>query len=119
MDKHQLKTRPKAKRVDGFLHVIAAAVCIVLGIIGLVIPVIPGVIFIAIAAIFLARVSNRMDRWVKSSPFMRNTQSRMDSMNRLGWTDKFRVTLWYAGYGLARVGEFLARQINRARNRRT
>lgn len=105
-------------RFGGTVYVVAAVVCIVVGIIGLLVPVIPGVIFLAIAAIFLARVSTRMDRWVKRSPFMSNTQSRMDSMAELNWPDRIRLSLWYAGYGLVKIGQFSANQISRLRNRK-
>jgi uncharacterized membrane protein YbaN (DUF454 family) len=105
-------------RFGGTVYIVAAAVCLVLGLVGLLIPVIPGVIFLAIAAIFLARVSTKMDRWVKSSPFMSNTQSRMDSMAQLNWPDRVRLTLWYAGYGLVTIGKFSANQISKLTRRK-
>ncbi|MDK1023599.1 MAG: DUF454 family protein [Gammaproteobacteria bacterium] len=118
MKNHKTDSVRTRNRFGGTVYIIAAAVCIVLGLIGLIIPVIPGVIFLAIAAIFLARVSTRMDRWVKSSPFMSNTQSRMDSMAELDWPDRARLSLWYAAYGLVKVGEFSARLINKLKRRK-
>jgi hypothetical protein len=112
------KAGPVRSRGRSTVYIVAAAVCIVLGLIGLLIPVIPGVIFLAIAAVLLARVSTRMDRWVKSSPFMSSTQSRVDSMAHLNWPDRVRLTLWYAGYGLVKVGQFSANQINKLTSRK-
>lgn len=118
MQDRKMNSVRSRSRFGGTVYVVAAAVCIVVGIIGLLVPVIPGVIFLAIAAIFLARVSTRMDRWVKRSPFMSNTQSRMDSMAELNWPDRIRLSLWYAGYGLVKIGQFSANQISRLRNRK-
>lgn len=105
--------------LGGFGYVIAAGVCIVVGIIGLIVPVIPGLIFLAIAVIFLSRVSRRLDRWVKSNPFMSRTQSRMDSMGELNWSDRIRLSCWYAGYGLVKIGDISSKFIRKLRRHRT
>jgi hypothetical protein len=118
MKNHRTGPVRSKNRFGGMVSVVAAAVCIVIGLIGILVPVIPGVIFLAIAAIFLARVSTRMDRWVKSSPFMSSTQSRVDSMAHLNWPDRARLTLWYAGYGMVKIGQFSANQISKFTNRK-
>lgn len=118
MNNHKSGSVRSRNRFGSTLYIAAAVVCMVIGVIGLIVPVIPGVIFLAIAAIFLARVSSRMDRWVKSSPFMSSTQNRVDSMAQLDWPDKARLTLWYAGYGLVKVGQFTADQINKVTSRK-
>ena len=85
-------------------YLFAAGIFLVLGIIGLVLPVLPGVIFLLIAALILARISRRVDRWVKQHPVTRNTQARVDTISRLNWVDKVRITGWYAAAALASLG---------------
>ena len=42
----------------------------------------------------------------------------VDSMAGLNWSDRVRLTLWYAGYGLVKVGQFSARQISKLTSRK-
>lgn len=84
-------------------YLIAACVFIVLGIIGLIMPVLPGIIFLLIAAVILARVSRRVDRWVKKHHFTRSTQTRVELISRLSWLDKARISFWYTGAALVNL----------------
>lgn len=96
-------------------YLVAACIFLVLGIIGLVLPVIPGVVFLLIAALILARVSRRVDGWVKSHPVARSTQARVETIGRLRWPDKVRIAFWYAGAGLASVVSIAVNGMGRLR----
>jgi uncharacterized membrane protein YbaN (DUF454 family) len=93
-----------------------AGLFIILGIVGLVIPVIPGIVFLVLAAVILARVSRRVDGWVKKNPVTRDTQSRMNTIGRLDWGDRLRVAFWYAGAALITLFTAAGRLINRFRS---
>ncbi len=41
------------------LYAIAAGICLLFGVIGLVLPIIPGIVFLAIGAMLLGKVSSR------------------------------------------------------------
>ena len=91
----------------------AAGLFIILGVIGLVVPVIPGVIFLVVAAVLLARVSDRMDRWVKQNTFARQAQARVATMASLNWPDRIKVTLWYTASAVIKVLATIGRQLNK------
>ena len=94
-------------------YLIAACIFIILGLIGLVIPVIPGVIFLVVAAMLLAKVSKRMDRWVKQNQFARRTQARVAAVAHLSWSDKVKITLWYTAATIIHSLTAIGRQLNK------
>lgn len=103
---HHLSRKQPKRPLGSLLTIVAAAVCIVLGLIGIILPVLPGVIFFALAAVLLARVSSTMDAMVKRNAFMTATQDRVDSMVRLSWMDRSKLVFWYAGMGVVKVINF-------------
>jgi uncharacterized membrane protein YbaN (DUF454 family) len=50
------------------LACLAILICLAVGAVGLVLPIIPGLLFLAIAAIIVARHSASFDRWLRRSP---------------------------------------------------
>jgi len=98
------------------VYTTVAGLFIILGIVGLVIPVIPGIVFLVLAAVVLARVSRRVDGWVKRHPLTRDTQSRMNTIGRLNWGDRVRVSIWYAGAVIVSLFNAAGSLINRFRS---
>lgn len=67
------------------LFIVLAAGSLVLGVVGLVAPVIPGVVFLALSALFLARASEPWRRWLHGrSWFLRLRRSLRDGRDRWG-----------------------------------
>jgi uncharacterized membrane protein YbaN (DUF454 family) len=60
---------------------LAIAICLALGLIGLVLPIIPGLLFLAIAAVLLAPHVPALGGWMRRSPMM---SRYMDDAERLG-----------------------------------
>ena len=50
------------------LIAVLAVACLIVGLIGLVLPVIPGLVFLFAAILLLSRISPRLARWVKRKP---------------------------------------------------
>jgi len=63
---------------------IVIAACLALGLIGLILPVIPGLLFLALAAILLAPHVPALGDWMRRSPIM---SRYMDDAERLGSLD--------------------------------
>jgi Ca2+-transporting ATPase len=59
------------------LFIVLAAGSLVLGLVGLVAPVIPGVVFLALGALFLTRVSERWRRWLHGRSWYLSLRKRM------------------------------------------
>ena len=90
----------RRRRRDGLhkkvIFAVLAVFCIVLGLIGLIIPIIPGLIFLFVAAMLLSSVSTRFDAWVNNQPGMQTAKKRWGSFSQLDWTDRARLSAWMA-----------------------
>ena len=75
---------------------VIGAACIALGLLGLMLPIIPGILFLALAVIVLSRISRRVDRWRREMPLMVRVQARIDALGRLTWSDRARACFWMA-----------------------
>lgn len=76
------------------LYVAVAIVCLLLGIIGLILPMMPGVLFLAIALLLLGRVSSRFHRWSQGHPEIRRLRLRMAGMSGVGLGDRLKLAGW-------------------------
>ena len=70
------------------------AYCVVVGLIGLVLPIIPGLIFLFIAAILLARISSRFDSILKRNPTVQGWMKHADTINGLSFSQRVRLSFW-------------------------
>lgn len=59
------------------LFIALAAGCLLLGIIGLIAPIIPGVLFLALAALALARGSERWRRWLRNRSWYTSLRDKL------------------------------------------
>ena len=69
-------------------------VCLVLGLIGLIIPVIPGVVFLFIAAGLGAQLSPRVRQKLEHHPRMSRFFRRLDATSALTLFDQCKMTLY-------------------------
>lgn len=91
------------------LVVIAAFVLI--GIIGLILPIIPGVLFLFLAALLLTRVSRRASAYAHNHPWFRRQLQSWRASAGLSWGQRARLSFWVAartivqgtGAGVSRV----------------
>ena len=73
------------------LFVLAVAICVVLGVVGLVLPIIPGLLFLAIAAIMLAPHVPALNRWLRRSPLMRRYLNDAENLRSLETPDRLKL----------------------------
>ncbi|MDA0789600.1 MAG: DUF454 family protein [Proteobacteria bacterium] len=76
------------------LYVAIALLCVLLGMIGLLVPVLPGLVFLVIALLLLTRVSRRIQRFAKSDPRFLALSRRLDGFGRVDVVDRFRLGGW-------------------------
>ncbi|HIG40768.1 MAG: DUF454 family protein [bacterium] len=73
------------------VYLVVAVVCIMIGIVGLLVPIIPGVLFLVAAVYFLGKVSNRIRRWTAQHPVLSKIQSKFQRMNSIDVFDRVKV----------------------------
>jgi len=61
----QAKARPTAAPLAKLLAGLLILVCLALGVIGLLLPIVPGLLFLALAALIAAQHSAPFDRWLR------------------------------------------------------
>lgn len=95
------------------LFTVMALLCVIVGLIGLVLPVIPGVVFLVVAFLLLSRVSPRLARWAKRKPQLNRLQNRFNAMGRMSWSERFRFSFWVAMSGILQGAVFTGSIISR------
>ena len=90
-----------SKRASYRMPVLTKVICIaliacfvVVGLIGLVLPIIPGLIFLFIAAILLARISSRFDSILKRNSTVQGWMKHADTINGLTFSQRVRLSFW-------------------------
>lgn len=73
------------------LVVIGAGVCLVLGVVGIILPVIPGLLFLALAAILIARVSRRAANYLDEHPGWRRQQRLWERSQHLAFHERVQL----------------------------
>ena len=76
----------------GFIVIIT--VCLVLGIIGLILPVIPGLLFLALAVIFASKLSRRVAKWANQSPLYQRWSKHQKSVDALSISQRLKLAFW-------------------------
>lgn len=112
-----------AKRVGGFARKLCAGavvlVCTVLGIAGVVLPVIPGLVFLAIAAIVGARSFPSVATRLRRHRGLDRRLSTTDRVLRLGVWDRIRVAALLSAKAVADSLDAASRRVSRSGRFRT
>jgi uncharacterized membrane protein YbaN (DUF454 family) len=86
----------KANRIDvlpsKLLACLLALVCVVVGTVGLVLPIIPGFLFLILAVLIVARHFPTIETWLRKSRRFDRHMDRADSFMELPVLDKVRVS---------------------------
>ena len=80
--------------MKNFLLVSIGVLCIGLGLLGLVVPIIPGVIFLALAVVIFAGLSPRLRARLTANPRFRRLFARIDAGAHLHPFDRIKLTRW-------------------------
>ena len=84
------QSKPIGNLTAKFLACVAILICLAVGAVGLVLPIIPGLLFLAIAAIIIARHSASFDRWLRRSPTFNGYLDSADRIHGLNFMAKVR-----------------------------
>ena len=73
------------------VYLAIAAICIMIGIAGLIIPIIPGVLFLFLAVFMLGRVSRRFKRWSEAHPVFESVQNQFHKLGQVDMVSRAKV----------------------------
>ena len=76
------------------IYLVIGGVCLMLGVIGLIIPIIPGVLFLMAALYLLSRGSKRIKSFSEGQPHMRRMHRRMEQFGEVDFSDQIRLAAW-------------------------
>ena len=84
--------------INGLLAKLLAGVfvliCLAVGIVGLILPIIPGLLFLALAAMITARYSPSLDRWLRKNRVIKGYLDSGEGFLNLSWMRKIQFVLW-------------------------
>lgn len=78
------------------LLLLAAGVCLLLGVVGLVLPILPGLLFLGLAVWLLSKVSNRAARYLNTHGTWRRQQRLWSSAGHLNPGQRLQLGFWLA-----------------------
>lgn len=73
------------------IYALLGVALLLLGLIGLVIPVIPGLLFLFVAVYLLGKVSTRVKRWSDGNATLAGVHRQFDRMGQVSVLDRVRV----------------------------
>ena len=76
--------------------VVVIGVCLVLGVIGLILPVIPGILFLFIGAILLSKLSTRFASYLRQNTWAQKWLRRGDSFRKLNNAHRLKLSFLMA-----------------------
>jgi len=95
------------------VYTVIAILLLIIGLAGILVPVIPGVLFLIGAVLILSKASTRVHRWSEGQSWVRGARIRMIEMQGLQPVAKIRfvalLVAQSAMNGAERLGQFRAR----------
>lgn len=92
------------------------------GLLGLLIPVIPGILFLGLGIVVLVKVFPVVRRLMGDPAYLRRAERRVDAMEDMTWRDRGRLAGWMTlealGTAAASLGGMMRRVSAMARRRR-
>ena len=76
------------------IYLVIGGMCLMLGVIGLIIPIIPGVLFLMAAVYLLGRGSRRIKKFTDRDPRILHMQQRMEQFGDVNLADRIRLAGW-------------------------
>ncbi len=83
----------KVSGAEKLVYLTLGIMFLVLGVVGLIVPILPGVLFLAGALYMLSRGSQRVKRIADEHPRLQGLQARMDQFDAVSILQKVQVTL--------------------------
>ena len=69
-------------------------ICLAVGIVGLILPIIPGLLFLALAAMITARHSPSLDRWHRKNRLFKGYLDSGEGFLNLSWVRRVQFAFW-------------------------
>lgn len=89
---------------------------LLLGLLGLVLPIIPGLLFLFLAALLLAKISSRFDSLLNSNKEMRYWRRRWQLSNSLPLIQRIKLSFWVVAGAVVNGVEAGINSLNRGRS---
>ncbi|MCB1645568.1 MAG: DUF454 family protein [Pseudomonadales bacterium] len=74
------------------MYVALAVLFLMVGLIGILIPVIPGLIFLGLALLMLGKVSRRVRVWTESKPMLKKLARQLDRMAAVDFPTRLKAS---------------------------
>tara|TARA_R110000772_G_scaffold71427_6_gene156596 strand:- start:357 stop:740 length:384 start_codon:yes stop_codon:yes gene_type:complete len=94
MNEHRLESGSASSLLVKLLAFFFILICLAVGIVGLILPIIPGLLFLAIAAMIAARHSPATDRWLRKNRVFSAYLDSGRGFFKLNWWGKIQFLLW-------------------------
>ena len=88
---HHGETNPPLTRPVKVVYLMLALVCGVIGLAGLLLQVIPGLLFLVAALYLVGKVSVRVKAWSEARPMLRGLHARIHRMEQVSVGDRLKV----------------------------
>jgi len=86
------------------------AICTVLGVIGLVLPIIPGILFLGCAILLASKLSRRLANWVGRSPLFSRWTKHSHQFGGLSAVQRVKLAFWMgARYTISGLDTIMSR----------
>ena len=76
------------------LALVFLLLCVAVGMVGLILPIIPGLLFLALALIIAASIFPPLERLVRRSPALAPYLDRVHGFHALDWREQLRFVCW-------------------------
>jgi len=98
MNYQSYESKESKNKLNGLMAKLFAGIfiviCLAVGVVGLILPIIPGLLFLAIAAMIAARHSPSLDRWLRKSRTIESYLNSGEGFLNLRWYRKIQFVLW-------------------------
>lgn len=107
---------------NGLMPLLFKGACLVLvglltlvGLVGLILPIIPGILFLFLAALLLAKVSSRFDALLHRNENMKAWRHRWDTTNALPFLQRIKLSLLLVARAVVNGVEAAVDSLSKAR----
>jgi len=94
MNEHRQGPGSESSLLVKLLAFVLILICLAVGIVGLILPIIPGLLFLAIAAMIAARHSLAADRWLRKNRVISTYLDSGRGFFKLNWWGKLQFLVW-------------------------
>ena len=105
------------------IYLVIGGMCLTLGVIGLIVPIVPGVLFLMAAVYLLSRASAKIKNFTDRDPRILLMQQRMEQFAEVDAIDRIRLTGWMTldaivkgvqaiGTGCSRVARMVSQRVS-------